>query len=321
VQIPSRVARSLEPADSSPDPSDLRLIWYPLTRFDFVPDLRVLVEIPWRFARSLAYTDPNTDPSELRLFWHPLVVREPLLVDAFEVTRGEWLASLAHGRSDLPDVARAAFDAWPQETVKWPASFMTRAEARAYAQWRGMRLLSFEEWMVCALGPNVNKYPWDISSQRSAANTLDLNLRPARPTAVGTFEYGRSWRDCYDLLGNVYEWVDGRGPNDTESDGRAWTLGGSYLSWAMPIFDKGEFFGQKLDPESRFADVGLRCAIEARTFLARRGAELLRGEDSRRRLIAVGRHWGAAAVPLLRELAAQGDLRDVAAPLLAGAIE
>jgi hypothetical protein len=295
-------------APSSPSPAPPRTapdVVGMLERFDFVPETRVALQIP----------------RDKAIEWHAFSVREPLLVSSCEVTRDEWRARLAERRAEMPRVATDAFDAWRPETADWPAAFMTAPEARAYAQSRGMRLLTFEEWVACAVGPNQTRYPWGVASQRSAANTLDLNLRPPRPTAVGTFEYGRSWRGPYDLLGNVSEWVDGLAPNDAASDGRAWAMGGSYLTWSAPIYDKGEFFGVKLDPLARLPDVGLRCAAPARAWLTDHASELASAGDATRRLFAIGRRWGAAAVPLLRELASIDGLRAACTPLFDGARE
>ncbi len=240
-----------------------------------------------------------------------------LLVDRFEVTRGAWREWLAAGAAVAPELAVEA-RGWAPETLDWPVSFLTVEEARAFAAWRGMRLPSTEEWILAAGGPRAFRYPWGDIPQTSVANTLELAL--GRPSAVGTFEAGRSPQGCYDLIGNVWEWTDGSVPSAPASDRRA-VLGGSYLSWRQPIYGGStqKFFARGLDPRTRARDVGLRCAVDAESYLRDRAPEWGTGEAAARRLRAVGRRWGRAALPMLERLAAEPGAHPALGILLDGA--
>jgi formylglycine-generating enzyme required for sulfatase activity len=237
-----------------------------------------------------------------------LSINEPLLVGMREVTRGEWRQYLSAqpGADALDRTALDTFRGWPQSTLDWPASFMTLAEASAFAAARGMRLLSSAEWMVTAIGPRVLEvplYPWGEAPQEAVANTLDLNLIPPRPTPVGTFEAGRTPQSCYDLIGNVREWTSDELLGRSEE--QVSVLGGSYLTWSKPLYREGEFFQQVVARDGRFEDVGFRCAVSARAWLSARSDELAQGERARERLVAVGRRWGPAARDLLTRLASE----------------
>ena len=226
----------------------------------------------------------------------------PLLVSAYELTRGEWRVwYLQHGElSDAETLARVS--AWDDSSADWPASFLTLEEARRYAAEHGQRLLTASEWLRVACGTAAALYPWGPNDVLSVANTLEVGLK--RPTPAGTFEGGRSPLEIYDLVGNVSEWVDAplgaREPLD-------WAMGGSFLTLRQPLYDpRGGEQGTlhiALDARHRATDVGVRLCCEAQGWLLAHAVELDALPDAQVRLAAVGRRWGSAASALLDELA------------------
>jgi formylglycine-generating enzyme required for sulfatase activity len=239
------------------------------------------------------------------------------------VTRGEWRAwYLARAQVGDPE-ARAHVAAWDPATDAWPASMLSRAEAREYASSQGMRLPSGSEWLRIACGTAATPYPWGPNDAASVANTLELGLRA--PTAVGTFEQGRAALEIYDLLGNVWEWV-AEPPGRVDPPGKelwAWALGGSFLTLRAPLFDpRADEQGTlhlELDAEGRSNEVGLRLVAEASGWLEAHAAELARAPAAEGRLVAVGKRWGPAALPLLEDLVAAHPDEPALSWLLAGA--
>jgi len=153
---------------------------------------------------------------------------------------------------------------------------------------------------------------------RQRGNTLELGLYQLTP--VGTFEQGRAPLGIYDLLGNVWEWVDD--PSGKHAP-FAWAMGGSYLSLRRPLFapreDEQSTLHLELDPDGRSIDVGLRLCAEARPWLEAHGSQLSGAPAAERRLGAVGKRWGPAAAALLEELAAAHPGERAFGWLLAGA--
>ena len=236
-------------------------------------------------------------------------VDAPLLVDRFEATRGDWLevtGAYPDATGFLSDATRT-----DEERASWPA-FCSLLEARAFAKERGMRLLTLSEWVYVAAGFGAQRYPWGRSPNRSVANTLQLGL--LRPLPVGCFERGRSGFGCYDMIGNVMEWVelDGRGPSSEVLPDHGIAMGDSYLTRMHELSDPA---GHRTFPlETRQPDLGTRCAVEAEPWLVSHAEELERARQPER-LRAVGAAWGPAAVPTLLglverfpELAALGSL-------------
>ena len=271
-----------------------------LERMAFLPDGAI----------SLAVLDGATSV-EPSVEQRSMGADQALLVDMYEVTRGEWRAFLANRRGSVDPTLAAAVRAWKDGTDSWPASFMTQAEAAEFAAWRGMRLLTAGEWVYCAMGPNRWAYPWGTTWQESVANTLELRLE--RPTPVGTFESGRSTIGCYDLLGNVAEWVSDAAPSRDARPGDAHVsaMGGSFRQHVRavdrPIYQRRDrgFLALALHPASRSDQVGLRCAAEAADYLWTHASQWGEGEAVRKRLFALGRRWGRRALPVLMELAAR----------------
>ena len=229
-----------------------------------------------------------------------------ILVDRFEVTRADRRYYLADVDTTGGLKWSVGTDEFRDQTRDRPAAFLTREEAALLGERRGMRLLTAREWIHVAIGkrPDSHPFPWG-KAQKSAANTLDFGL--GDPTAVGTFENGKSEPfGCYDLHGNVQEWVSDRVacyedpgheevvPVDPREVGCA--LGGGFNDRGRATFgpdssDYLAFHGKALDPGHRARDLGVRHAADAREYLWRFASQWGEGESSRARVNAVGRHW------------------------------
>jgi hypothetical protein len=147
-----------------------------------------------------------------------------------------------------------------------------------------------------------------VGRERHPLGRNTLSLRFDRPCPVGTFEQGRTPFGTYDMLGNVWEWVEEPIPTGPEPIRVAWAMGGSFASRQRRLFDWGddariEFAQQDLDPAARSSDVGLRCVAPARAWLHAHAVELERSSRARERLLTVGARWGSEAGPWLERLA------------------
>ena len=243
---------------------------------------------------------------------------EPLLVDRFETTRRDWLAWLESGAAPRGAERACRAEDWPEDELGFPATFVTLAEAQAFAAWRGMRLLRAEEWVLVAIGPRKNPYPWGFEFQDSIANTLDLGLGRACP--VGTFPAGSTAAGIFDMLGNVAEWCSDRLPGQEFEPGGASVsvLGGSYLTWARRTYGERRFpLAARRHPAERDDDVGLRCAVDARSFVRDHAAGWLGEPGASERLRAIGAHWGRPALRILEGWRAEPELAGHTAALAA----
>lgn len=250
-----------------------------------------------RLARleRLAFVPPGE--TELPVVSPPRAERA-LLVGIHEVTRGEWREwALFHLPATEP--ARAHFAAWEPDTERWPASFMTLGEARAFAAAQGMRLPTFSEWFYVAMGRRAQVWPWDQYAAQSVSNTLEMGL--GTPCPVGVFEQGKSSLGIYDLIGNVWEWVESDLPPGDE--GRVLAAGGSYTWHRRELYiAPRSYFTQELQRGHRSNGVGLRLVADAEEYLRALLAEPFAGPADARRWTEHGRRFGPASVALLEDL-------------------
>ena len=262
-------------------------------------------------------------------------IEEPLLVDLFELTRADRDLHLARVPGAEPD----------RSTAAWPAA-VTWYEAREIAERRGMRLPTAREWLHVAVGGRSQVFPWGNRFQVSVSNTLELDLR--RPTAVGTFENGRSRPfGCYDMVGNVWEWVADRVPGYQDPSGTSWEwvadrepgfpdasrssakvlegdelatiLGGGFDTRARRTFGSNDgaspalrFLARTVDRRLRAPAIGVRMVADAAPYLRRFAPRWGRGTEARSRVTAVARRWTAAVgqgpvLELLDQLLSEPD--------------
>lgn len=146
-----------------------------------------------------------------------------------------------------------------------PVICVTQAEAAAFCAWSGGRLPGADEWEKAARGKDAYLFPWGSDWSAELANwgeqdvtrtnvpgKLDGFLDPAPP---GSFPEGKSPFGCYDMAGNVAEWV--RRKEDTELEATA--RGGSWLSTPDDLRTTRRLF---VKPDTRRTDIGFRCAAD-----------------------------------------------------------
>jgi len=235
-------------------------------------------------------------------------IERPLLVDRYEATVGDWQHYFG---PELPWMdSRAQLE---EEPESWPVS-LTLHEAQALAEARGMRLLLAREWIYCAVGSRSHPFPWGQNARSSAANTLELGL--GGPASVGTFENGANPYGCYDLLGNVWEWVEGQISSwRSPPPNSAWAMGGSWLSHMRPVYALPEagpsripVFNQiAIDELTRSRDIGVRHCADAREYLLAKSKSWGTNGEAERRLIAIGERFGEEALELIEELSELPD--------------
>jgi formylglycine-generating enzyme required for sulfatase activity len=155
-------------------------------------------------------------------------------------------------------------DGWANKPVTW----VSLADARAYAAWAGKRLPHEWEWQYAAQGTDGRLYPWGNEWKAGAVPTPETRrvMRPA--TDVDAYPQGSSPFGVMDLTGNVWQWTD----EFTDPHTRVAILrGGSYYHpqgsmWYFPHESKLTEHGKYLliaPSTDRSATVGFRCVVDA----------------------------------------------------------
>ena len=115
---------------------------------------------------------------------------------------------------------------YPADTENHPVTGITWYEANAYALWSEKQLPDWQQWWRAAVDTGDRIYPWgnDITTISERANFGSVAVLDA-----GSFLLGISPFGCFDMAGNVSEWLrDSNG-----FDVPAQTAGGS---WQNPTY-------------------------------------------------------------------------------------
>jgi len=214
----------------------------------------------------------------------------PFLIDRYEVTNRQFFEFVAGGgyaqpkfwtelmtldgrqaalsaalqhfvdQTGVPGPRRWAQGKFPAGKENYPVTGITWYEAMAYARWAGKSLPSGEQWWYAALAGGSSAYPWgdDVQNIQQRAN---FEFDAAQP--VGSHPLGVSPFGCYDMAGNVKEWLaeQSRGSN------RRVVVGGS---WRDPsyMFEPGH--AELFDPVYESPYIGFRCVKSVDTAPARK---------------------------------------------------
>jgi len=162
------------------------------------------------------------------------------------VTNGEWLAFVKAG-GPVPSFwiersgSRAGFNLLGMFEemplpLSWPV-YVTQAQARAYAAWKGARLPSEVEYHRAAFGTPAGierPFPWGDEQPTSKHGNFDF--RRFDPESVGINPAGASAWGVHDLVGNGWEWTS------TEfAPLPGFTPMASYLPYSADFFDGDHF--------------------------------------------------------------------------------
>lgn len=150
------------------------------------------------------------------------VILSPYYIDQYEVTNAQYERCVDAGACNSPlqsggspsydgkQPVRSAYYGNP-EYSDYPVMYVDWNMANIYCSWRDARLPTEAEWEKAARGTNGYIYPWgNIGFDCSFANYFGQIDKTCvgDTTKVGSYESGKSPYGVYDMIGNVYEWVN-----------------------------------------------------------------------------------------------------------------
>ncbi|MFT4543459.1 MAG: sulfatase modifying factor 1 [Planctomycetota bacterium] len=105
---------------------------------------------------------------------------------------------------------QAAEWAVPKGSELRPVTYVSYADAKAYAAWAGLRLPTEHEFQRAARAGGKSLYPWgdEWVDGKYAATAEIKRLKQTMP--VASYPEGVSKDGIFDLAGNVWEWTDSR---------------------------------------------------------------------------------------------------------------
>ncbi|MFO0984110.1 MAG: SUMF1/EgtB/PvdO family nonheme iron enzyme [Planctomycetota bacterium] len=145
----------------------------------------------------------------------------PFLIDCYEVTNQDYADFLLRSHYQPDQDAGFLWHWWrdkdhrlrpPAGKLEHPVTFVSYADAEAYARFHAKRLPTKREWERAAApagGVSYAIYPWGTPNfYRYYCNVLSTGIGDTTP--VGMFPSGSTepdGRGCHDMAGNVWEWI------------------------------------------------------------------------------------------------------------------
>jgi serine/threonine protein kinase len=180
----------------------------------------------------------DTQTVELPAFW----------IDKYPVTNAQYQIYLDETGTALPEL-------WPGEATH-PVRGLRWEQALAYCQWAGKRLPTEAEWEASGRGPGPapQLYPW---GDEATADGQAQGLPDQGTYAVGTQSFNQSPLGVFDMVGNIWEWVDQ--PYATGQTEYKVLRGGRY---GIPVLDLA--YRLVIEPgDTRYVQyAGSRCAAD-----------------------------------------------------------
>jgi len=230
-----------------------------------------------RLCRQLHFVSQRCEERDLSDEAPRSVALRPFVIDPSPVTNGEFsrfveatrhrTTAEAEGAAYAPDpghgwaemlrgqnwrTLRAAAAARGQQTDVLPVLAMDRNSARAYCQWKRLRLPTEDEWEFSARGPAGRIFPWGDSAEPPVA----LPSQVVAATDLWKVETAVSPM----FVSNVAEWTE------TDAASQPVLRGGSWLL-PQPYFQRLAL--RRLAQSHAVLDGSFRCAMSTDSWPAR----------------------------------------------------
>ncbi|MGI5830484.1 MAG: formylglycine-generating enzyme family protein [Bradymonadia bacterium] len=151
--------------------------------------------------------DPHCDATELKA-----VELDAFYIDKYETTYADIVQCLESGKCTKNDELLKRIKDYmgnhpgaenlPYDYSVGLAQNIGQDLARDYCKALGKRLPSPEEWLLAAMGSQIQAYPW--------GNDKTDGIYASKISAVGSFPRDLSVWGAYDMGGNAGEWVEGK---------------------------------------------------------------------------------------------------------------
>jgi len=162
------------------------------TETNGLPNTNDMVEVPagsYEVGIATPVDEFHNAPTQLNLnaFW----------IDKYQVTNSKYQQYLSATGVQPPEV-------WPGNNPNQPVRGVTWDQAVAYCAWSNKRLPKEAEWEAAGRGSGSNplQYPWGNDYNQASKLPFDDTYE------VGTQSFNVSPFGVFDLVGNVWEWVD-----------------------------------------------------------------------------------------------------------------
>ena len=132
------------------------------------------------------------------------------IIDKYAVTNEQYYRFIQDsGYDKVPshwNSKRKSERPFPQSIENHPVVNVSYQDAEAYCEWAGLRLPTGDEWEKAARGADGRLYPWGDEYKPERCNCSEVNSK--NTVSVDLYPESVSPYGCYQMVGNVLEWVD-----------------------------------------------------------------------------------------------------------------
>lgn len=167
-------------------------------------------------------------------FWPDAIV-----VGGQRVARSEALRRFVD-RTNLPGPRSWSGGTFPEGKARHPVTGVSWYEASAFAKWAGKELPAYAQWWRAAVDTADGGFPWGTDTKSA---TVRANFGQSGTREAGSYPSGVSPFGCYDMAGNVREWLNAVQPGGTlrgvtggSWQDEAYMFEPSHLEWFEPAY-------------------------------------------------------------------------------------